>query len=204
MLGLHIYQGTFLSIPIIQVSKKGKQRKPTKPIDTETSRGLDTASPIRFPELDVLDMAFLYETKEPVLAVLYNNPNPQEVRMKTYEITHNGTEFNEWRMKATSLDTEPKILIPVPGSIGGGLLVVGSRMVYYFSPEATKPLKQVLHHVLTFVTWGMIDAQRYLLGDEYGKLHIMFLELADDVVQYVKVEEIGQVTILHQHPISFV
>lgn len=191
LLGLHVYQGTFLSIPLVQPSRKGKQRKSAR-VEGEASRDLDTASPIRFSELDVLDMAFLYETKNPVLAVLYNNTNPEELRLKTYEITDNGTEFNEWRMKATALEAEPRMIIPVPGPIGG-LLVLGTQMVYYFGLDDINPLKQGLRQFLAFVTWGMIDAQRYLLGDEHGKLHILFLELADCKVQSVKVEEIGQV-----------
>lgn len=191
LLGLHIYQGTFLSIPLAQASKKGKQRKSTK-VDDGASRDLDTASPIRFSELDVLDMAFLYETEDPVLAILYNNTNPEELRMKTYEITQNGTAFSEWHMKATNLEAEPRIIIPVPGPIGG-LLVLGTQMVYYFSLEDVSPLSQALRQLLAFVTWGMIDVQRYLLGDEHGGLHILFLELADCKVQSVKVEEIGQV-----------
>lgn len=196
LLGLHIYQGTFLSIPLVQAPKKIKPRKSIKSIEVESQTDLETANPIRFSELDVLDMAFLYETRDPVLAVLYNNPNPQEVRLKTYELTQNGTEFTEWHMKATSLEAEPRMLIPVPGPIGAGLLVIGAQMIYYFNSEDTNPLKQVLHHVLGFVAWGMIDAQRYLLGDEHGKLHILFLELTNGDVQCVKVEEIGQVKFL--------
>lgn len=202
LLGLHVYQGTFLSIPLVHASKKGKQRKTTTAATTATtttraedgaSRDLGTASPIRFSELDVLDMAFLYETKDPVLAVLYNNTNPEEVRLKTYEVTHSGTGFSEWRMKATALEAEPRMIIPVAGPIGG-LLVLGTQMVYYFGPEDLNPLKQRLRQFLAFVTWGMIDAQRYLLGDEHGKLHIIFLELDNCKVLSVKVEEIGQVS----------
>lgn len=57
----------------------------------------------------------------------------------------------------------------------------------------TKPLKHLLHQVRSFVTWGVIDTQRYLLGDEDGKLHILFIELLRGKVHGIKVEEIGQV-----------
>lgn len=191
LLGLHVYQGTFLSIPLVQPSKKTGQKKSTRFSEVDTLDGLEAASPIRFAELDVLDMAFLHETKDPVLAILYNNTNPEEVRMKTYEITQNGTEFNEWKMKAI-LEAEPRILIPVPAPIGG-LLVVGTQVIYYFALEETNPLKHILHQFLAFVAWGMIDAQRYLLGDESGTLHLLFLEIAHGRVKSVKVEEIGQV-----------
>lgn len=193
LLGLHVYQGTFLSIPLVQSLKK-ISKKPIKSNEAESFKSFDTATPIRFSELDVIDMAFLHATANPVLALLYNSTHPGEVHMKTYEITHNGTEFKEWHMKATSLGTEPTMLIPVPAPVGG-ILVLGTQMFYYYNPGGGDPLKVDVHQVHSFVTWGMIDTQRYLLGDEDGKLHILFIELLGGRAHAIKVEEIGQVSV---------
>ncbi|KAI5843023.1 mono-functional DNA-alkylating methyl methanesulfonate N-term-domain-containing protein [Morchella snyderi] len=193
LLGLHIYQGTFISIPLAQ-SPKIMNKKQAKSNLVESFKNFDTATPIRFSELDVVDMAFLHDTANPVLAILYNSAHPGEVHMKTYEITHNGTEFKEWHMKETSLKAEPTMLIPVPGPVGG-LLVLGTQMFCYFNPENRTVQKHLLHQDRSFVTWGIIDTQRYLLGDEDGRLHILFIELLRGKVHGIKVEEIGQISV---------
>ncbi|KAF8538333.1 CPSF A subunit region-domain-containing protein [Trichophaea hybrida] len=176
----------------MKAEKKGRRKT--------TSKGeignLDEHSTIRMKELMIIDIAFLYGTDVPVLAVLHRGGKPDTAQLSTYKVTKSGTacELQEWEIKSSSLEAAAKVLIPLPEPLGG-VLVVGEQMVIYLPApgEHSQAIKRPLVEPTVFQAWGMVDRQRYLLGDEVGKLRMLFLELdADDKIVDIKVETIGE------------
>ncbi|KAF8248907.1 DNA damage-binding protein 1 [Wilcoxina mikolae CBS 423.85] len=192
MLGIHVYEGLFLAIPFVLAEKKGRRKT--------TSKGeignLDEHSTIRMKELMIIDIAFLYGTDIPVLAVLHRGGKPDTAQLSTYKVTKSGgaCELQEWEIKSSSLEAAAKVLIPLPEPLGG-VLVVGEQMVFYLPApgEHSRAIKRPLVEPTVFQAWGMVDRQRYLLGDEVGKLKMLFLQLdEDDKIVDIKVETIGE------------
>jgi DNA damage-binding protein 1 len=195
MLGINVYEGLFLAIPLVTAEGKGR-RKSTKGSEIGT---LDEHSPIRMKELMVVDMTFLYGTNVPVLAILHKDGKPDTAQLATYQVVRSGgvCELQEWEIKSTSLEAEASMLIPLPEPLGG-VLVVGEQMMVYLPVPGgqAQAIKRPLLEPTAFHAWGMVDRQRYLLGDETGNLKMIFMELDEDGnISDIKVETIGQVGI---------
>jgi len=140
MLGLHIYQGIFTVIPLIQhPSKKGGRGSKSKALSAGESIGdMCEPSPIRLQELKIVDMVFL-DTAEPTVAMLYEDGLDQ-VHLRIYKVNSAGrwprgamyrdAELEEVKLdkyEAKRMDPFSKFIIPVPERIGkfGGLVGLG-------------------------------------------------------------------------------
>ncbi|KAI5806768.1 mono-functional DNA-alkylating methyl methanesulfonate N-term-domain-containing protein [Peziza echinospora] len=201
MLGLHIYQGIFTVIPLVQQqSKYGKRGKSKQFSAGEAAVGdMCEPVPIRLQELKVVDMAFLDTPGEPTVAMLYEDAM-DNVNLKVYKIKASGkgkatgAELEEVTVEAQfdrKLDPGSKIIIPVPEAIGG-MIILGEQTVAYFPTHGT-PKKRPLPDATVFVTWGMIDDQNYLMGDDYGRLYLLELKLNAQVEEIV-VKFLGKVS----------
>ncbi|KAI5813292.1 mono-functional DNA-alkylating methyl methanesulfonate N-term-domain-containing protein [Pyronema omphalodes] len=181
MMGIHSYEGMFLALPFVLQEKKG--RKKSAPSDIGN---LDEPTAIKLKELMIVDMAFLHGTDSPVLAILYRDGNPETSQLITYEVARSGgvCELKEWEIRADDLEAEASLVIPLAQPFGG-VIVLGEQMVVYYPRYAShsrgnsQPLKSALEVSTIFKTWNMIDKQRYLLGDEYGNLKMLFIKLDD-------------------------
>lgn len=141
MLGLHIYQGIFTVIPLVQhPSKKGGRASKAKALQPGESVGdMCEPSPIRLQELRVVDMVFL-DTPEPTMAMLYDDGLDQ-VHLRVYKVKaagrgprgalHRDAELEEVKVDShekRKLETGSKFIIPVPESIGkmrgGGIAII--------------------------------------------------------------------------------
>ncbi|RVD84441.1 uncharacterized protein DFL_006190 [Arthrobotrys flagrans] len=193
LLGLYLYEGIFMAIPIKRQSKgRGRHAQ----LQESEIGNLDHPCPIRMNELKVINMAFLYGTNVPVIAVLYLD-SKKSVHLITYEVNVTkravkDPEFTQWGIKANNLDHGAKILIPVPNPTGG-ILVIGEQMVSYFHPERTAPMKKPLHEPTSFVTYGKVDSGRYLLSDELGHLYLLLLVIENSKLINMRIENLGEV-----------
>jgi len=121
----------------------------------------------------------------------------------------------EW-LKKSSVDGGSSLLIPVtprlapsaatanpePSSLPknnstGGVVVVGQRQFTYCSTAVTKtvPVPQAL-----FLTYEELPADpngmpRYLLGDEFGNLHMLTLMMVNDKVTSLQLDTLGSCTL---------
>lgn len=131
MLGLHIYQGIFTVIPLIQqpgkTGKKGQKAKLLAP--GELVGDMCEPSPIRLQELRVLDIVFL-DTPETTVAMLYED-GLNNVHLQIYKVKAPGRgprgglgrdaeleEIEIDQFDGKNLDPFSKFIIPVPESIG--------------------------------------------------------------------------------------
>ncbi|KAK6495462.1 hypothetical protein TWF481_003479 [Arthrobotrys musiformis] len=193
LLGLYLYEGIFTAIPI---KKQAKGRGRHTQLQEAEIGNLDDPCPIRMNELRVINMVFLYGTNVPVIAVLYLD-SKKLVHLITYEVNVTkravkDPEFTQWSIKANNLGHGAKILIPVQ-SPTGGLLVIGEQMVSYFHPERTAPMKKPLHEPTSFVAYGKVDSERYLLSDELGHLYLLLLIIENNRLVNMRIENLGEV-----------
>lgn len=92
MLGLQVYEGLFLAIPLVAPNKKQKMRKApgARAVGPEVVGNMDEHTPIRMKELNIVDITFLYGTVNPVLAILHRDGKPDTAQLATYEIVGTG------------------------------------------------------------------------------------------------------------------
>lgn len=190
LLGFHAYEGSFLAIPVTTPGKKVTKKKGEPPLPVGD---LENPAAIRMNELKVVDVAFLHGEDTPVLGVLHRDGNPDFTQLVTYKVVTsagNG-EFEKFSLDGTDLDGEAKFLIPIAEPMGG-VIVVGEQLITYIGK--TRSFKYALAEAVIFHSWGQVDRQRFLLGDELGQLKVLLLEVKDDEVVGIKVEVVGKVS----------
>ncbi|KFY22684.1 hypothetical protein V493_06398, partial [Pseudogymnoascus sp. VKM F-4281 (FW-2241)] len=76
----------------------------------------------------------------------------------------------------------------------GGVIVVGETRMLYLDDESKATVEHVLDEASIFVAWTAYDGLRYLLGDEYGWLHLLTLVVDAEVVTGMKVEKLLRIS----------
>ncbi|KAF8461342.1 mono-functional DNA-alkylating methyl methanesulfonate N-term-domain-containing protein [Kalaharituber pfeilii] len=181
MLGLHIYQGIFTVIPL--VGSGGGEGS------SVTAGDMCDPAPIRLHELNVKDIVFLDTAeKDPIVALLYEDGRDQ-VHLRIYRvkvgIKRGGTTVRDAELEEVELpkfdstkklDPYSRFIIPLSEEIGG-VVVLGEQTYTHVPFGKEKCYKQPLAEPTVFSAWGKVDEFRYLLGDDYGRLYLMSVDL---------------------------
>ncbi|KFK28706.1 hypothetical protein AALP_AA7G036100 [Arabis alpina] len=173
LIGLHLYDGLFKVLPF---DKKGQ---------------LNEGFNIRLPELQVLDIKFLYGCTKPTIAVLYQDIKDAR-HFKTYEV-YLKDKFVEGPWSHHNLDNGADLLIPVPPPLCG-VLIIGDETIVYCSPNACKAI-QIRPTVIKAYGRVDIDGSRYLLGDDTGLLHLLVIIHEKEKVTGLQIELLGETSI---------
>ena len=202
---LEIYEGVVTILPILQSRRKVSGA-------FQEAGTLGEVSPVRIEELFIRSSAFLYSkssSEKTRLAILYEDNN-KKVRIRLRDLIPADGSFE--LKEATEGDSsrkgkikeDPKIvpspevedgsshLIPVEAP-WGGFFVLGETSISYYDNLDESPLEQELEEPTVFVTWTAIDAQRWLLADDYGKLYLMMLIVEGDRVSEWKLDILGDI-----------
>ncbi|GER24636.1 DNA damage-binding protein 1 [Striga asiatica] len=143
---------------------------------------------IRLPELQVLDIKFLYGCPRPTIVVLYQDTE-DERHMKTYEVALMDECFAEGPWSQNNLDNGAELLIPVPPPLCGVLIIGEESIASAFKAIPIRP----------FVTkaYGRVDVDgsRYLLGDHNGLLHLLVITHDREKVTGLEIELLGKTCI---------
>jgi DNA damage-binding protein 1 len=128
---------------------------------------------------------------------------------------HSAAHWGEW-LKKSRVDGGSSALIPIPPRVhiaaaakttetsatnnkttSGGVIVLGQRQITYVSVATTKvaPIPPCL-----MLTWTEIPADasgqfRYLLGDEFGNLHMLTLLQSGERVHGIQLDTLGSCTL---------
>jgi len=199
---LELFQG------VLNLVKVVKRRK-------GNSKYLDPPEQARISELNVLATTFLYtETKVPKLALLYTD-EPGIVRLSTYRIVDEKGSWSQFDAKKQRendigpLDPGANLLIPVPKGEEdgkrynvrnqaalkaqlGGVLIVGETRILYLDDESKARVEYSLREAAIFCAWERIDDLHYLLGDDYGVLHVLEVLVDGAVVVGMNTRQIGR------------
>lgn len=175
---LELYEGIITVIPI--ASSDGRRK-----IQAEPGSLLEPIQS-RVSELFVRSSAFLHrrQAKEkPQLALLYKMTSG-EVAIKIRELEYTaGLRDNEGSAELKdSFTVEGKLgygashLIPL-GAPAWGFLVVGETSIAYCDEFSHYLHTTQLEEATIFVAWEQIDALRFVLADEYGRLYLLMVVL---------------------------
>jgi DNA damage-binding protein 1 len=186
---VEVYEGILTVIPLVQRGKKRKQESDIA--------NLGEPQPVRLSEMFVRSSAFLrprtFDDK-PKLALLYEDTQSQ-VKLKLRELSLAGgdqVELDEGQACRAELELGASHLIPIEEP-SHGLIVIGETSISYYDEETKELQTEPLDEATIFVAWERIDAQRFVLADDYGRLYLFMLVLdRHNKVQEWKLDIIGQ------------
>ncbi|RAR08264.1 dna damage-binding protein 1 [Stemphylium lycopersici] len=185
---VEVYEGIITVIPLVQRGKKRKQ-------EADIAH-LGDPQPVRLPEMFVRSSAFLRprsSEEKPKMALLYEDTHAQ-VKLKLRELTYAGDEVDlqEGETCKSELELGSSHLIPVQEP-AHGLVIIGETSIGYYDEESGELQTEPLDEATIFVAWERIDAQRFVLADDYGRLYMLMLILSSQGrVQSWKLDEIGE------------
>jgi DNA damage-binding protein 1 len=186
---VEVYEGIITVIPLVQRGKKRKQEPDIA--------HLGDPQPVRLSEMFVRSSAFLrpksFEDK-PKLALLYEDTHSQ-VKLKLKEISFAGSDqvdLDDGEPCKAELELGASHLIPVQEP-SHGMIIIGETSIGYFDEERNELRTEPLEEATIFVAWERIDAQRFVLADDYGRLYLFMLDFdGQSRVQSWKLDVIGQ------------
>ncbi|KAL5352125.1 hypothetical protein ACLOAV_002070 [Pseudogymnoascus australis] len=151
---------------------------------------LDEPEQIRVTELFVRATVFLHtESTSPKLALLYQDGRDR-VGLATYRVTDGRGQYQGGggqRRYVVRNNASAKAQL-------GGVIVVGETRMLYLDDESKATVEHVLDEASIFVAWTAYDGLRYLLGDEYGWLHLLTLVVDAEVVTGMQVEKLVRIS----------
>ncbi|KAI9732341.1 MAG: hypothetical protein M1834_001548 [Cirrosporium novae-zelandiae] len=193
---LELFEGSVTVVPIVQKHRKKK--------DLEIG-SLGKGAVVRIPELFIRSSTFLHprrhDGKEKLkMAFLYED-NHQQVYIKLRQLEYSAgsgdnasAELDDSDIDSPTKEQESGAshLIPVPSPIGG-VIILGETQVKYLDERSNEMIEQPLKDATVFATWEAIDDKRWLLGDEYGYLHMLMLVELNGEVQGFRFDTIGEI-----------
>jgi len=153
------------------------------PIDPQSGAVRDPFN-VRMEEIRHSDFKFIHGYPRPTFALLYED-NKQKKHIKTYSVDMREKELVAGPWKHSLVDRTANFMIPVPAGIGGGVILVGTTMITYYSNacntssnSSTTPPISVIITPTRMMTYEMVDTDgsRYLLGDIHGRLYVLVLK----------------------------
>ncbi|KAI9883514.1 MAG: hypothetical protein M1823_004732 [Watsoniomyces obsoletus] len=190
---LEVFEGVFTIVPINEQSKSRKK---------DEVGNLGDPLTCRIPQFSIRSRAVLHGTTTPTMALLCVDATsnlracvkelqyPPEPGADTVNYVDQplGPGKYDWR--------GARLLIPIPEPTRGVLVLCDTRIVYIsHSNRITK--ETPLPRPTIFVTWVSLSTTTYLLGDDYGKLHLLEISVDDQVnhsLQDINITMIGAVS----------
>ncbi|KAB8627263.1 hypothetical protein FH972_026096 [Carpinus fangiana] len=174
---LEIFEGIVTIIPL-------NQKQPKKEADLAVG-ALTEPIPIRVQEMYVRASTFFKSKaneKKPLFAMIHEDSS-KVVRLKVRQLTYTSGLHDNGNAELDPVEDAPEsqlengatFLIPVPGPTCG-ILVLGETCVEYYEHTTQLRKRIPLVEATIFVAWEIIDEQRFILGDEYGRLYLLMLE----------------------------
>ncbi|KAL8777472.1 MAG: hypothetical protein Q9194_002538 [Teloschistes cf. exilis] len=190
-MALQLFDGVITILPLLS---KGKKKTASEALS------LGESVPARITEFFVRSSGFLYPREgidaRPRLAILYED-NHQRICLSLKNLDYTaggagdpGSASLDDVTARDDLELGASHLIPVPAP-AYGLLVLSESSITYFDDIHGEALIEPLKEPAIFVTWTAIDAQRWLLADDYGRLYFLMLILEDHEVKGWKLDLLG-------------
>lgn len=195
-MSLTLFDGVVTIIPLDErgMIKTGEE--------SQTAPVLQEPLQVRIEELQIRASAFLQtepdSTAPPRLAVLWedNNEIPQlklrELRFTQEEGEPLSADLETVSELRASLDEGVSHIIPVPSPVGGFLLL-GESSIQYVDQDLTESHTEPLNDKATIWScWTQVDDTRFLLGDDYGHLFFLMLDIHKGSVRSWQLDSVGE------------
>ncbi|KAF2863779.1 hypothetical protein K470DRAFT_254672 [Piedraia hortae CBS 480.64] len=172
-MAIECYEGIVNVLPLTRAPKKGKQRVGGEEVVVEVQEQI----PVRIPELGVRDSCFVVSRDDKArLMLLCEDGDDVELKMRVLEY---GPSL-KGEMATADLERVERVegrveagashLIPLPL----GVLVLGETSIAYADGKKVVT-SQPLEEPTVWVAWCMIDNQRYVLADDFGRAFIVLV-----------------------------
>ncbi|KAL8940928.1 MAG: hypothetical protein Q9211_002047 [Gyalolechia sp. 1 TL-2023] len=190
-MALQLYDGIITIIPLIG---KGKKRGPSEPFT------LGEPVPTRIAEFFVRSSCFLYPRDDagiqPRFAILYED-NQQKICLSIKNLVFSpggagdpGSASLDGISTRDDLELGASHLIPVPAP-AYGLFILTETAITYTDDASGEHFTKKLDEAVIFIAWTAIDAQRWLLADDYGRLFLLMLNFPGDGLKEFETHMIG-------------
>jgi DNA damage-binding protein 1 len=185
---VEVYEGIVTVIPLVRARKRKQESDVAH---------LGDPQPCRLSEMFVRSSAFLRSRKsiddKPKMALLYENTHTQvKLRIRELSFSNDSIELDDGEHSRGELELGASHLIPLE-SPTFGLIIIGETSISYYDDTTGEVTTQPLDEATIFVAWAQVDAQRFVLADDYGRLYLFMLELDEHQrFQSWKLDAIGQ------------
>lgn len=158
---------------------------------------------VRIEELQLRASGWLQteqdSTEAPRLALLWedNNEVPQlKLRELRYVVEEGGesasAELETVAELRAALDEGVSHLVPVSAPVGGFLLL-GESSIQYVDGNLKQSHTEALEEKSTIWScWTQVDDTRFLLGDDYGQLYFLMLDVHKGAVRSWQLDSVGE------------
>ncbi|XGW30811.1 hypothetical protein V3C99_009628 [Haemonchus contortus] len=154
---------------------------------------------VRFEDLAIVDLSFT-ETSGDAIRLAYISQDSNGRHLKTVELSMVEKELKTVS-KQDNIETEARMVIPVPLPCGG-VIVVGQETILYNSEDNVYlTISPNTMNRSVFTSFAPVDAngQRFLLADDHGILYMLVLDVdtksPSPGVKDLKIESLGETTI---------
>ncbi|KAI9848027.1 MAG: hypothetical protein M1837_001129 [Sclerophora amabilis] len=176
---LESFEGIITVIPILK-SKRGSGKP-------EDRTDIGPPVPARIPELFVRSLAFLYGYHKPRLALLWEDGHGKAY-IKVKEISYTAgnppdpgvVEINDTTITLANLrDQGASHIIPVEEH-QLSFIVLGETTIIGITHDGSQLCTLRLTEPTVFVAWERLSRDRFVLADDYGNLHLLWLTIISD------------------------
>jgi DNA damage-binding protein 1 len=200
---LELYDGVVTVIPLQQATDRGQSAK-RQSVTKQEDRGiLGYPVQVRIEELATRSSAYLdvdsSSRAKPRLAILWeDNADAPQLKMRELDYFPDAAgDQASAELKTVAefrghLDLGVSHLVPVPAP-SGGFLVLGERSITYIDSDLKTAIPRNLEDDATvWCAWERVDDQRWLLADDYGRLYVLMIMVADGRVRDWRLDKVGE------------
>ncbi|KAK9466458.1 CPSF A subunit region-domain-containing protein [Lipomyces arxii] len=203
---LYINKSSLTYIPLISTKKKRSSKVISAAKDSANTISGTLYPPIKLhiEELIIVSIIFLEKVERPTIAILYRDGKHAR-HVKVYEIHTLDGRLEEIKgFGLRYVDQGASLLVPFATSAGGFFLLGEQLLTYFPSRDASSlsPIKIPFKGPINFCAAARIDdnGERFLLGDEFGLIYMLQVELFEDpngqmAVNNWKITPIGETSI---------
>ncbi|WKY04589.1 hypothetical protein Q1695_005528 [Nippostrongylus brasiliensis] len=154
---------------------------------------------VRFEDIAIVDLSFI-ETSGDSIRLAYISQDSNGRHLKTVELSMVDKELKTVS-KQDNIETEARMVIPVPMPCGGVIVVGQETILYNGEDNVYLTISPNTMDKSLFTCYAPVDAngQRFLLSDDHGILYMLVLDVetkgSTSSVKDLKIESLGETVI---------
>ncbi|CAI4228082.1 unnamed protein product [Auanema sp. JU1783] len=151
---------------------------------------------VRLEDIQVVDFTFMHTTGDEIkIAYIYSDSNGRHLKVCELGLIDKDIRTVA---KHDNIESESLLIIPVPHPYGGVIIVGQETLLYYKDDLTYLSISPSLMRQGQFCCFASIDdnGQRFLLGDRFGNLCMIVLDLEENEHQVtnMKLELLGEIS----------
>ncbi|KAL0082831.1 mono-functional DNA-alkylating methyl methanesulfonate N-term-domain-containing protein [Phycomyces blakesleeanus] len=146
---------------------------------------------INLADMFVVSIAFLQNSDEPTLMVLYDTPVGHRF-LELFTLDLRNRELVPYKMKPERFGRDANLLIPMPAPVGG-VVVISGQYIRFIHPD--KNPRAIGIRPCTINSYSIMDqsGSRIMLADTDGTLYLLAVTLDNKTVDRLSLISLGQI-----------